>query len=148
MVRRRPASWYACITQNTGHWGGAGYDAVWAYNNLQAEFDYGIRGANVATRAGKAITQQFYSAPPRYSYFMGCSGGGKQALVQAQRYPWNYDGIVAVEPSNPTITGVVQLWNALATHDAEGKPLLTAADLQVLHDGAAKCDARMVSRTV
>lgn len=126
-----------------GAWGGAGYDAVWAYNNLQAEFDYGIRGANVATLAGKAITEQFYSAPPRYSYFMGCSGGGKQALVQAQRYPWNYDGIVAVEPSNPTITGVVQLWNALATHDAEGKPLFTAADLHVLHDGAVKkCDAR------
>lgn len=132
---------YACITQNTGHWGARGYDAVWAFNNLQAEFDYGIRAAHVATLAGKAITERFYAAAPRYSYFMGCSGGGKQALVQAQRYPWNYDGMIAVEPSNPTITGVVQLWNALATHDADGQPLFTAADLQVLHDGAIeKCD--------
>jgi feruloyl esterase len=73
---------------------------------------------------------------------MGCSGGGKQALVQAQRYPWNYDGIIAVEPSNPTITGVVQLWNALATHDADGNPLFTPTDLKVLHEGAiAQCDA-------
>lgn len=134
---------YACITQNTGHWGATGQDAVWAYNNLQAEFDYGIRAANVATLAGKAITERYYSTAPRFSYFMGCSGGGKQALVQAQRYPWNFDGIIAVEPSNPTITGVVQLWNALATHDAGGKPLFTATDLRVLHDGAIKkCDAR------
>ena len=132
---------YACITQDTGHTGGRGLDATWAYNNLQAEFDYGIRAANVATLAGKAITQRFYDAPPKYSYFMGCSGGGKQALVQAQRYPWNYDGIVAVEPSNPTVTGVVQLWNALATHDAHGQPLFEAKDLQLLHDAAiAKCD--------
>ncbi|GMU68961.1 MAG: feruloyl esterase [Steroidobacteraceae bacterium] len=133
---------YACITQNTGHWG-VSSESVWAYNNLQAEFDYGIRAANVATIAGKAIAEYFYGTAPERSYFMGCSGGGKQALVQAQRYPWNFDGIVAVEPSNPTVTGVVQLWNALATHDSEGKPLFTTADLQVLHAGAVKqCDAR------
>ena len=131
---------YACITQDTGHTG-ATFDTTWAYNNLQAEFDYGIRAANVATLAGKAITERFYGTGPRFSYFMGCSGGGKQALVQAQRFPWNYDGIIAVEPSNPTITGVVQLWNALATHDAEGNPLFQTTDLQLLHDAAlAKCD--------
>lgn len=133
---------YACITQNTGHVG-ASYDATWAYNNLQAEFDYGIRAANVATLAGKAVTQHFYNAAPKYSYFMGCSGGGKQALVQAQRYPWNYDGVIAVEPSNPTITGVVQLWNALAMNDEKGQAHFSQADLQVLHDGAiAQCDAK------
>jgi len=131
---------YACITQDTGHTG-ATFDATWAYNNLQAEFDYGIRAANVATLAGKAITESFYGTGPRFSYFMGCSGGGKQALVQAHRFPWNYDGIIAVEPSNPTITGVVQLWNALATHDADGKSIFQATDLQLLHDAAvAKCD--------
>lgn len=132
---------YACIQQDTGHTG-LPYDGTWAYNNLQAEFDYGIRAAHVSTLAGKAITQDYYSAAPKRSYFMGCSGGGKQALVQAQRYPWNYDGIVAVEPSNPTVTGTVQLWNALAMHDAAGKPLFTPADLQTLHRGAiAQCDS-------
>jgi len=131
---------YACITQNTGH-RGVGHDATWAYNNLQAEFDYGIRAANVATLAGKAITEAFYGAAPKFSYFMGCSGGGKQALVQAQRYPWNYDGVIAVEPSNPTVTGVVQLWNALAMHGADGQPLFSPADLDLLHAGAiAACD--------
>jgi len=132
---------YACIQQDTGHQG-IPYDSLWAYNNLQAEFDYGIRAAHVATLAGKAITKRYYDAAPKYSYFMGCSGGGKQALVQAQRYPWNYDGVVAVEPSNPTITGTVQLWNALAMRDADGKSLFSSADLQVLHRGAlAQCDA-------
>src|SRR5690606_21207816 len=81
---------YACIQQDTGHTG-LPYDGIWAFNHLQAEFDYGIRAAHVATLAGKGITQRFYEAAPKYSYFMGCSGGGKQALVQAQRYPWNYD---------------------------------------------------------
>lgn len=131
---------YACITQDTGH-SGKSTLAAWAYNNLQAEFDYGIRAAHVATLAGKAITERFYSQAPRYSYFMGCSGGGKQALVQAQRFPWNYDGIVAVEPSNTTVTGVVLLWNAIAMHDEAGKPLFSVADIQTLHDGAiAQCD--------
>jgi feruloyl esterase len=131
---------YACITQDTGHTG-ATYDATWAYNNLQAEFDYGVRAAHVATLAGKAITEHFYGIAPQYSYFMGCSGGGKQALVQAQRFPWNYDGIIAVEPSNPTITGVVQLWNAIATHDTDGESIFQAVDLELLHDAAiTKCD--------
>lgn len=131
---------YACITQDTGH-RGVGHDGTWAYNNLQAEFDYGIRAAHVATLAGKAIAKAFYGTAPKYSYFIGCSGGGKQALVQAQRFPWNYDGVIAVEPSNPTVTGVVQLWNALAMHDANGQPLFSSGDLQLLHDGAiASCD--------
>ena len=78
----------------------AGLDATWAYNNLQGEFDYGIRAAHVASIAGKAITQQFYAESPRFSYFLGCSGGGKQALVQAQRYPWNFDGVAMTTQSS------------------------------------------------
>lgn len=132
---------YACITHNTGHVG-ATRDATWAYNNLQAELDYGIRAAHVIALAGKEITKHFYDAPPKYSYFMGCSGGGKQALVQAQRFPWDFDGVIAVEPSNVTITGVTQLWNGLAMHDAKGRPLFSPQDLKVLHEAAINtCDS-------
>ena len=132
---------YACITHNTGHTG-IGSRASWAYNNLQAEFDYGIRGHHVVALAGKAIIEHYYGRAPEFSYHVGCSGGGKQGMVEAQRFPWNFDGILALEPSIVTSTGVMILWNALAMHDEDGNPLFTPADLDVLHEGAlAACDA-------
>tara|TARA_R110002096_G_scaffold20690_2_gene67928 strand:- start:22346 stop:23950 length:1605 start_codon:yes stop_codon:yes gene_type:complete len=132
---------YACLTHDTGHTGW-NLRASWAYNNLQAEFDYGIRGHYVAALAGKALIKAYYESAPEYSYHVGCSGGGKQGLVEAQRYPWNFDGILAIEPSNVTATGVVIHWNALVTHDENGKLLFTDEDLDVLHQGALDaCDA-------
>src|SRR5690606_23936333 len=114
----------------------------WAYNNLQAEFDYGIRGHYVAALAGKALTEHYYGLKPKYSYHVGCSGGGKQGLVEAQRFPWNFDGILAIEPSNTTATAVVVHWNAMVTLDENGQLLFTNDDLEVLHQGAlAACDA-------
>ncbi len=132
---------YACLTHDTGHTG-AGGKTPWAYNNLQAEFDYGIRGHYVAALAGKALTGHYYGAAPKFSYHVGCSGGGKQGMVEAQRYPWTFDGILALEPSNVTATAVVIMWNALATRDENGELLLTSADFDVLREGAiAACDA-------
>jgi feruloyl esterase len=131
---------YACLTHDTGH-SGWNLRASWAYNNLQAEFDYGIRGHYVAALAGKALIEHYYDSAPKYSYHVGCSGGGKQGLVEAQRFPWTFDGILAMEPSNVTATGVVIHWNALVTHDENGKLLFTDDDLDVLHQGALDaCD--------
>ena len=132
---------YACITHDTGHTG-IGSRASWAYNNLQAEFDYGIRGHHVVALAGKAIIEHYYGVAPKFSYHFGCSGGGKQGMVEAQRFPWNFDGILALEPSSVTASGILLLWNALATHDEDGNPLFTPGDLDVLHAGViAACDA-------
>ena len=132
---------YACITHDTGHTG-ISSRASWAYNDLQAEFDYGIRGHHVVALAGKAITEHYYGRAPEFSYHVGCSGGGKQGMVEAQRFPWNFDGILAMEPSSVTASGVMLLWNSLATHDDDGNRLFTPADRDVLHEGAvAACDA-------
>ena len=132
---------YACISHDTGHTGW-NLRASWAYNNLQAEFDYGIRGHHVAALAGKAITEHYYGRAPEFSYHLGCSGGGKQGMVEAQRFPWNFDGILAMEPSSVTASGVLLLWNAVVTHDEDGNRLFTPADRDVLHEGAlAACDA-------
>ena len=132
---------YACLTHDTGHFGMTRRSS-WAYNNLQAELDYGIRGHHVAALAGKAITEHYYGRAPAFSYHVGCSAGGKQGMVQASRFPWNFDGILAQEPANVTAVGVMILWNALASYDADGQPLFTPADLDVLHAGAiAACDA-------
>ncbi len=132
---------YACLTHDTGH-SGSYLKGSWAYNNLQAEFDYGIRGHYVAALAGKALIEHYYESEPEHSYHVGCSGGGKQGITAAQRHPWVFDGILAMEPSNVTATSVVIHWNALVTHDENGNRLFTDADLEVLHHGALNaCDA-------
>jgi len=81
---------YTCIVSDGGH--KSARDAKWAYNNLQAEIDLGFRAPHVTAIAGKAITERYYSQTPKKSYFMGCSTGGRQALMEAQRFPWDFDG--------------------------------------------------------
>lgn len=131
---------YACIITDQGH-KGIPERAIWAYNNLQAKFDWGIRASHVASVVGKAISQVYYGRTHSKAYFMGCSGGGRQALVEAQLYPDDFDGIIAMDPSNPMCTGVVMLWNALATNDGRGQPLFSRADLDLLHQAVLnQCD--------
>ena len=132
---------YACIASDMGHQG-RGDDAVWAYNNLQAELDYGFRATHVTALAGKAITGRFYSIAPAKSYYTGCSTGGRQGLVEAQRFPWDFDGIVAGAPAiNLSATLLNILWASLAVEDKDGKPLFSQPDIQLLHNAAlAKCD--------
>jgi feruloyl esterase len=130
---------YACIASDMGHQGSG---ALWAYNNPSAEIDYGLRAAHVAAVAGKAITEHFYKTAPKWSYFTGCSTGGRQALVEAQRYPWDFDGIVAGAPAiNLSATLLNILWVSLVDDDKAGKPQLTRADVELVHKAAlAQCD--------
>jgi feruloyl esterase len=132
---------YACIISDTGH-KGTGGDGLWAYNNLQAIVDWAYRAPHVTALAGKAITQSFYKKPPAHSYFSGCSTGGRQALQEAQRFPWDFDGIIAgAPPIRLADLYVTFAWGQRAAHDAAGKPLLSIADLKLLTDGAlARCD--------
>jgi hypothetical protein len=132
---------YACLQSDMGH-KGTGGDGLWASNNLAAEVDWGYRATHVATLAGKAITQTFYQHPPVHSYFSGCSTGGRQALQEAQRFPWDFDGIIAgAPPIRLADLYVTFAWGQRATHDAAGKPLLSIDDLKLLTHGAlARCD--------
>jgi len=132
---------YACIQSDMGH-KGTGGDGLWAYNNLAAELDWGYRATHVATLAGKAITQSFYQKPAEHSYFWGCSTGGRQALQEAQRFPWDFDGIIAgAPPIRLADLYVTFAWGQRVTHDSAGRPRLTIADLKLLTDGAlARCD--------
>jgi len=132
---------YACIASDNGHRSTMS-DALWAYNNLQAEIDHGYRAAHVVALAGKAITGSFYGAVPRRAYFQGCSTGGRQAMIEAQRFPWDFDGIIAGAPSLSVATGHMDiLWNVRALTTADGQPRLTAADLDLVHDAVlARCD--------
>ncbi|UUU29459.1 tannase/feruloyl esterase family alpha/beta hydrolase [Streptomyces sp. CA-210063] len=76
--------------------------------------DWSYRATHDMTVIGKAVTEAIHGVPPRYSYFSGCSGGGRQAMAEAQRYPEDYDGIWSVDPAiNWTKFVPAEIWPAL-----------------------------------
>jgi hypothetical protein len=100
---------YAVASTDTGHTGTA-EDATWAVGHPEKVVDFGHRAIHEMTVKAKAIVTAFYGKAPKRSYFGGCSNGGRQALMEAQRYPEDYDGIVAGAPAN--------FWTHLTTQGA------------------------------
>ncbi len=90
---------YASAGTDTGH-SGEGTDASWALNHPEKIIDFGHRAIHEMTQTARAITTSFYARPPARSYFAACSDGGREALMEAQRYPNDYDGILAGAPAN------------------------------------------------
>jgi len=84
---------------DTGHSGG-GTDASWALGHPEKVTDFGYRAIHAMTQTGKATIKAYYGSPARHSYFGSCSNGGRQALMEAQRFPEDYDGILAGAPAN------------------------------------------------
>ena len=91
---------YAVSSTDTGHVATSANDASWALGHLDRVLNYGQRGVHEMALASKAIIQAYYSAAPAHSYFQGCSFGGQQALTEVQRYPNDFDGVVAGDPAN------------------------------------------------
>ena len=90
---------YATAGTDTGHQADA-QDATWAYRHPEKIADFGYRGLHLATERAKAVVQAFYGEGARKAYFDGCSDGGREALMEAQRFPEDYDGILAGAPAN------------------------------------------------
>lgn len=97
---QRLAQGYAVANSNTGHDSAVEPGSQFGLNNRQAEIDFGYRSVHLTTMAGKALVQDYYGNPAAYSYFEGCSTGGRQGLMEAQRFPQDFDGIVAGAPVN------------------------------------------------
>ncbi len=93
------AEGYATASTDTGH-AGSGLDASWALGHPDKIVDFGWRAIHEMTLKAKAIIQAFYGEPARRSYFSACSNGGRQALMEAQRFPDDYDGLIAGAPAN------------------------------------------------
>ncbi|MGA3025713.1 MAG: tannase/feruloyl esterase family alpha/beta hydrolase [Bryobacteraceae bacterium] len=93
---------YAAASTDTGHTAGSlgVLDASWALGHPEKVIDYGYRAIHETTQTGQAIVAAFYGQKPSHSYFNGCSNGGRQALMEAQRYPADYDGIIAGSSAN------------------------------------------------
>ena len=90
---------YATATTDTGHKASSGTDGSWALDHRPRELDYGHRGTHVSVVAAKQLTRAYYGGKLERAYFNGCSNGGRQALMEAQRYPADFDGIIAGAPS-------------------------------------------------
>jgi feruloyl esterase len=135
---------YATVSTNTGHAAEQGLDmAKFAFGHPERLVDFAWRSVHEMTTTGKAITQAFYGRPPRYAYWIGCSTGGKQGLTEAQRFPADYEGIVAVAPANNWTRLMAGTLAATMAATRDSASYLTPAIRRVLYSGALRaCDAR------
>jgi len=132
---------YATASTDTGHVND-GTQGRFAVGHPEKLTDFAYRAVHEMTVASKAIIGAFYGNGPRLSYWNGCSTGGRQALIEAQRFPEDFDGIVAGAPANfwtHLTAGIVAA--AQATH--QGQPGNMPMDkLRLLHDSVVRaCDA-------
>ncbi len=131
---------YATAATDDGHQGSA-LDAGFAAGHPQKLIDFGYRAPHEMTRAAKAVIAAFYGRHPERSLFASCSTGGRQALMEAYRYPGDYDGISSMAPANPMVPLMVSsLWTGNATlKDAASH--VPPAKLAVVHQAAVRaCD--------
>jgi feruloyl esterase len=120
-LRAPAAAGYVAAATDTGHDGGSGSFALGPDNrhNWILIRDNAYLGIHDMTVTAKAVTAAFYGKPPRYSYWNGCSTGGRQGLSEAQRYPADYDGILAGAPAiNFPKLHVAQLWGPMVMQAA------------------------------
>jgi feruloyl esterase len=106
---------YAAASTDTGHVGTNG-DGSFAFGHSEKLVDFAYRAVHEMTVQAKAIVNAYYGTAPRLAYWNGCSTGGRQGLKEAQRYPTDYNGIIAGAPGNNwTHLTTQSLWVAHAT---------------------------------
>jgi len=124
-----------------GHSSSGALDAIWATNPGLRE-DFGHRGVHVAAVAAKAIIARYYGTPPEFSYFQGCSNGGREGLMEVQRYPDDFDGVIA-GASNFLVAEKVEryIWEAVHGLTETGELVFTPEAASLLHSAVMEaCD--------
>jgi feruloyl esterase len=107
---------YAVVATDTGH---RGDDPDFAASHPEAIVDWASRAVHVSVDAAKSVASALYGQTARHAYFWGCSTGGQQALMEAQRYPKDFDGIIAGDPgNNRTHLNAGFLWQFVKNHRA------------------------------
>ena len=126
---------YASVTGNGGHDSAWGFDGVWAANASELQQDFGWRSNHVIALIAKAITAKYYDQPIKYSYMAGGSKGGQAVFMEAQRFPEDFEGLMASAPvydyTGRNTYGAA--WFAQAFNDDHGGSVLNAAAAQAMH---------------
>jgi feruloyl esterase len=133
------AAGYATASTDTGH---TGNNPAFIPDHPEKVVDFAYRAVHELTWASKAIIAAYYGDGPQYSYWNGCSTGGRQAMAEAQRFPGDHDGIVAGAPANYTtkLQGS-QVWTSAMTHKNEAG-YIPPAKYAAIHQAALdQCDA-------
>jgi feruloyl esterase len=132
---------YATASTDTGHAGNP-LDGSFALGHPEKVTDFGYRAVHEMTLKAKAIVAAFYDKSAQYSYWNGCSSGGKQGLKEAQRYPEDYDGIIAGAPANYwTHLTAATVWVGAATHK-DPASFIPPEKYRVIHQAVVEaCDA-------
>jgi feruloyl esterase len=137
---------YAAAGTDTGHINtppGNGFDSTWALHHPELVADFGYRGLHLTTVNGKQIAQAFYGKGPTHAYYVGCSKGGEQGLMEAERFPDDYDGLLVGDPANNWTRHYAgaHLWYSIATlKDPES--YIPASKVPLLANAVlAACDA-------
>jgi len=143
---------FAVVSTDGGHRGKSMLDAHFGLDQ-QARLDYAYNALGKTAVIAKALVAAFYGRKPDYSYFVGCSNGGRNGMIAAERFPTYFDGIVAGDPTfRLAWTNVDQAWNEVvlaraAPKDEQGRPIISKAlsesDLKLVSDSVLKaCDAK------
>lgn len=138
---------FAVVSTDSGH---QGFDPSFAFDQ-QARLDFAYNALDKVTLEAKALIAAYYGRGPEHSYFMGCSNGGRHAMVAAQRLPLYFDGIVAGDPGfDLSHAAIGEAWDTaqflkIAPKDATGHPILSRAfsegDLKLVADAVlVRCD--------
>ncbi|HKT02810.1 MAG TPA: tannase/feruloyl esterase family alpha/beta hydrolase [Rugosimonospora sp.] len=133
---------FAIASDNQGHVAGGTADGNFGTDG-QLRIDFAFRADHLTALAAKALIAAFYGQQPRYSYWDGCSQGGHEGLTEAQRYPRDFNGILAGAPASITteLNAFNQPWLARVDFDAAGHVILPASKLSLLHTAVlARCD--------
>ena len=134
---------YATAGTNTGHDAKTFPGASWALNDMERQLNFGHLAIHRTAEVSKSIIESYFGNYPKYSYFIGCSRGGGQAMMEAQRYPEDFDGIIAGAPAFN--------WTALASEFVQNtqasfpkkltEPFFSPQHINMLHDAILKqCD--------
>lgn len=138
-LRTALASGYAAVSTDTGH---TRPGAAFAVGHPEKLIDFAYRAVHEMTVAAKTLAAAFYGNPPKYAYWNGCSTGGRQGLTAAQRYPEDFDAVIAGSPANyATRQTFGQVWMWRATH-GDAASAIPPAKYPVIHAAVlGACDA-------
>lgn len=126
---------YAVASTDMGHRSVGSKSAMWAYNNPSAKRDFWYRGTHVATLAAKQIVADYYGTGARRSFHRGCGTGGRAGLIEAQRFPDDFDGIITTGAAvlNFVHNNFSLVWTIRANQGPDGEPILARPDLELVH---------------